>query len=84
MRVLIAFNEEAAKFLNRLLKIDEDKIEKDINNSNVRDVGIRASSSIDLEDHLFDNFEISLNSLEYHKDRAIPKNEDVNTINYYY
>lgn len=86
MKVLIVCNEEVTKFPNRLLKIDEDKIEKDVNNSIVVDVGTKASSSIDLEEHVFDNIEISLNSLEYLKDRAIisPKKKDVNAINYYY
>lgn len=68
---MITRNREAAEFSNRLLKIGEDKIEKDVNNSIVLTVGTRTSASIDLEEQVFNNIENSLNSLEYLKRRAI-------------
>lgn len=68
---MITRNQEAAEFSNRLLKIGEDKIEKDVNNSIVLTVGTRTSASIDLEEQVFNNIENSLNSLEYLKRRAI-------------
>lgn len=68
---MIIRNQEAADFSNRILKIGENKIENDVNNSIVLIVGTRTSASIDLEEQVFDNIGNSLNSLEYLEDRAI-------------